>query len=480
MARGHSELAILLAMSLGVLMQGIDGSIVNVALPDIAQDFGTDTGMISWVTIVYFMMLAGTLLPFGRIADSGNIRKVFLIGFSVFTVGSLFCGISPSFEALFASRVVQGLGAAMMASSAPMICVKMLPRPKLGRSLGVMTLASASGYAVGPALGGVLVDLMSWHWIFLINVPIGVLAILFGHYALPSEPHTERVHVDVRGALTLFLGVVLIVFAVERLTAPDAMLQVVAAGVLGVLVLVLFGYFESISPRPILDVRLFLNLSLDSILVSLMLINLVYMGVLYILPFYMDLELGVSTTVSGMVLLIPSLVTLATSTPIGKMSDRRGRRGFAIAASAVMILFSGLLMFVRPEWGIAPVAVATFLMGVTWGLCGATSSGRVVDNCPEEYKGIGSALMNFFLNIGSAVGTALFAAFLTMGSGSAGMSVEDLTTEAFMSGMHYAMLWAVLFSVISVLTAWVVNEKKRARVAAQETRRARTPGAGRP
>ena len=152
---------IIITMVFGVLMDGIDGSIVNVALPSIADSFGTDTSVVSWVTISYFLMLAGLLLPFGKIADAGHIRKVFLSGFVVFTIGSLACALSPTLTVLVASRILQGIGAAALAAVAPMICVKLLPAKHLGKSLGIMTVAAALGFAIGPALGGLLVGLLS-------------------------------------------------------------------------------------------------------------------------------------------------------------------------------------------------------------------------------------------------------------------------------------------------------------------------------
>lgn len=154
MNAGKGTALITVTMVLGVLMDGIDGSIVNVALPAIAHGFGTDTSVVSWITISYFLLMAGFLLPFGRIASAGHIRKVFLFGFAVFTIGSVACALSPTLSALIASRVVQGLGAAAIAAVAPMICVKVLPPEHLGRSLGIMSVAASMGFALGPALGG--------------------------------------------------------------------------------------------------------------------------------------------------------------------------------------------------------------------------------------------------------------------------------------------------------------------------------------
>lgn len=456
----RGELFILITMALGVLMDGIDGSIVNVALPSIAHSFGTDTSTVSWVTIIYFMMMAGLLLPFGRVADSGRIRRVYLTGFAVFTVGSLACAASPSLEMLILSRVLQGVGAAMIGAAAPMICVKMLPAEHLGRSMGVMALAASAGFALGPALGGVLTEYLSWHWIFLINIPIGIFGILFGHFAMPGE---ERggIHVDLKGSALLFAAIVLGVLALERMSYQDSRMMCIVAGVCCVVLLAAFAVVELRVRNPLLNVRVFKLRGMDLTLASYTLINLVYMGVLYILPFYMDLEVGLSSLMSGIVLLIPSLITLVMAIPVGNYSDVHGRRGFAIAAAFFMVVYTAALYFVTPDMGLPPLILVALVMGLVWGLCGATSSSRILDNMPPEERPMGSSLMNFMVYIGGTVGTALFASLLTTGADSGGIPIEDLSSEAFMSGFQYSMVWAVALSVVAVVCAWAVNEKKK-------------------
>lgn len=456
----RGELFILATMAFGVLMDGIDGSIVNVALPAVAHSFGTDTSTVSWVTIIYFMMMAGLLLPFGRVADSGRIRRVFLAGFGIFTIGSLLCALSPTLAMLVTSRVVQGVGAAMIGAAAPMICVKMLPSEHLGRSMGVMSLAAAAGFALGPAVGGIIVEYLSWHWIFLINIPIGVFGIVFGHFAMPRE-EPSKISLDLKGSAILFAAIVFLVLALERMSYPDVRSLCIASFVISLALFVTFAVIELRTARPLLDVRIFKLWRMDMTLASYTLINLVYMGVLYILPFYMDLEMSLSSLMSGIILLIPSLFSLVMCIPVGNYSDVHGRRGFAISSSFFMVVYTVMLYFIHPDMGLWPLVVVAAVMGVVWGLCGATSSSRIIDNMPEREKPIGSSLMNFMVYMGGTVGTALFASLLTAGADAGGVPIEDLSSEAFLTGMQYSMMWAIGLSVISLLTAWVVNENRK-------------------
>jgi MFS family permease len=180
----HQKL-LLIAATIGMLLDGLDGSIVNVVLPQISGSFGIDTGTVSWVVINYLLMMAGLILVFGKVAERGLLRKIFLGGLLIFTLGSAACGLSPDFEILLASRIFQGIGAAMIAAAAPLLCVTYLQKNMLGMSLGAMTMASSIGFAAGPAIGGFLTHYLSWHWVFLINIPIGLLALPFAHHVIP-------------------------------------------------------------------------------------------------------------------------------------------------------------------------------------------------------------------------------------------------------------------------------------------------------
>ena len=156
----HSIL-LLIAVALGGLMDGLDGSIVNIVLPIIASDFGADTGSVSWIVIIYLLMVAGTILIFGNIASRGHIKKTLITGFALFTISSIACGFSVSLPMLIFARGVQGLGASMIIACAPIICVKFMPREIIGLSFGVLTAATSVGFAAGPAIGGVLYEVVS-------------------------------------------------------------------------------------------------------------------------------------------------------------------------------------------------------------------------------------------------------------------------------------------------------------------------------
>lgn len=454
---------LLAAVALGVIMDGLDGSIVNVVLPVIAADFGTDTGTIAWVVITYLLMMAGFLLVFGKLADRGHIRKIFVGGFVIFTAGSAVCGLSPDLFWLLAARMFQGVGAAMIAAAAPMLCVKCLPPKMLGLALGVLTMASSIGFAAGPALGGILTHYLSWHWIFLINIPIGIAAVPFALRVIPKDGAAEKKPFDLMGAVLLFALMAFGIYALERLphlgtTNP----QIIVCAALFVLFAVLFAFRELRTPTPLINVRVFAAWRFSAVMVAFLIINVVYMGVVYLLPFYLSTGMQFDTATSGMYLLIPPALTAILGIPIGKWSDRTGRRSFSIGACIVLVLFNLIYAVIFPEMGIMPLLCALVLMGVLWGLAGGPAASRIVENAPEGERGTGSSLMAVCIYLGSVVGTALYATIFTFATSPNGTVVAfaDLPLATFLSGFHFTILAGIGLAVLAVILSAVVRDQK--------------------
>ena len=260
---------LLIAVGIAVFMDALDGSVVNIALPVIAEEFGTDAGTISWVSVAYLVTVAGLILIFGRFADRGYVKIFFIIGFVLFSAGSVACGISADLTLLIIARVLQGAGAALIAAAAPMLCVKFLPASMLGVSMGVLTAASSVGFAIGPAIGGVITHFLSWHWIFFINIPIGIFAALFAVKIIPRSAAPGRERIDLTGAVSLFCLMVTGIFALERLAhfGPFHPLFLVPASIC-ILSLIIFCATELRCALPMLNIRVFKNRTLTCIVLA--------------------------------------------------------------------------------------------------------------------------------------------------------------------------------------------------------------------
>ncbi|MFA5238007.1 MAG: MFS transporter [Methanoregula sp.] len=459
----HQKL-LLGAAALGILMDGLDGSIVNVALPTIASAFSTDTGTVAWVIITYLLMMAGLVLVFGSIADRGTTKRVFLFGLALFTLGSAACGLSPTLSVLLASRVVQGIGAAMIAAVAPLLCVRYLPPHMLGAALGVLAASSSIGFAAGPALGGIITHILSWHWIFLINIPVGIIGIFLASRVIPSDtPSTDTTPLDLPGAALLFGAMVAGIFALEEVASlGGANPAVIACAGLCVLCSVLFVLRECRILHPFIRLRMFQKWQFSAVLVAFLLINVVYAGVLYLLPFYLSAGMNFNLAVSGLFLLVPPVITGLVSIPFGRWSDRCGCRWFSVAACVVLILFSGIFAIIIPESGYLPLIVGLVLMGLVFGIAGGPAASRIIENAPAGEEGIGSSLMITTIYFGGVLGTAVYATLLTISTAAGGVvTFADLDPAVFLAGFHFTIWAGLILSLIPlVLSALVKDEMK--------------------
>jgi len=458
---------LLCAIALGVVMDGIDGSIVNVALPTIASYFSTDTGTIAWVIITYLLMMAGLLLVFGKLAERGRSKKLFIAGFAVFTLGSAACGFAPTLEILLAARVLQGIGAAMIAAIAPLLCINYLPKEMLGTALGVITATASIGFAAGPAIGGIITQYFSWHWIFLINIPIGIVGILFAARVIPGdEPERLTVSFDYPGAFLLLFSMVFWIFALEKLPSRGATdTLVLASMILGLICTCLFIARELTTPEPFLNIRIFASWKFSAVLAVYLLINVIFAGILYLLPFYLSAGMHLNHMTSGMYLLVPSAIIAIASVPIGRWSDRTGRRRpFAILACLLIVVYSAVFSVISPESGIVPLLAGLVLMGTAFGIASAPVSSRIIEMAPKEEKCTGSSLMVTAIYFGSVLGTAVYAAiftFATMDTGTV-MNFADLRFGEFLTGFHVAIATGLVLSVLSVILSAIVPEAGKA------------------
>lgn len=462
--------ALLLAtIALGMFLDGLDGTIVNVALPDISASFGIDSSTASWIVTIYFLVLAGLVLIFGKLCDSGAIKKIVIGGFLIFTAGSLLCGLSNDIVLLLVSRVIQGTGAAMLAASAVMLAVKFLPPGKIGFGLALVVLGSSTGAAVGPALGGVLAEYLSWHWIFFINVPIGLVAAWIAFKALPSDSGFDRSSFDYSGALLLFASLVCGLYTLESLPSHGFTSVSVATLLLFMLLFSVFILHERRVKNPILDLTLFKIIKFNAVTVPFLLVNACYMGILYLIPFYMRVELGFDTIMTGMFLLISAVMTLIFCLWTPKASKKYGNRLFVLLGCFFLAAAMTLFALMDPNGNqIWVLAIGLAFAGMLWGLSGGPLGNRLIDNVPEEKKGSGSSMLSFFIYFGSALGTALFSGLFGFGSKSTGEPIMNLSPEVFMEGFTFAMIVGIILSVIAIVLSWAVKEERNVKQVSQK------------
>lgn len=457
-----SQIMLMLAVGLVVTMDGLDGSIVNVALPSIASSFMIDTGTSSWVTVTYLMMIAGLLLVFSKLADRGLVKKILIVGLMMFLVFSLMCGLSTSYSMLLIGRIFQGIGAAMMAACAPLLCVRYLPVSMLGLGMSIVTLGASLGFALGPALGGVITEYLSWQWIFFINIPIGIAGIILVMYAIPKDSGYTKTYFDLSGAILMFIVIASGVFALERFShAGLGDVQIIISLPICMVAFVLFIVWESRCKMPILNLKIFRMWRFDAVFIAFLSINIVYMGLLYLLPFYLNLEMGLDYSRIGMYLFVPPVVTLLICIQVGRWSDLAGRRWFCVLACAALAILSFIYAFIDPKMGFAPLAVALVLMGLVWGLGGGPAASRIVETAGEKEKGTGSALMAVSGYLGGVLGTTFFSAFFLIVTDSGNTPFSEMSQSVFITGFHATMIMGAVLAIVAIMLSMIVNDDKK-------------------
>jgi EmrB/QacA subfamily drug resistance transporter len=338
---------ILSAVSVGTFMATLDGSIVNIALPSIQAAFGVDLAVVEWVSIAYLVVVGSVLLPFGRLGEVVTFRRVYLVGFAVFTTASVLCGAAPGPGALIAFRIVQGIGAGMLQAMGPAIVARTFGPGERGRALGLNAISVSLGLTLGPVLGGALTEFASWRGVFLVNLPIGILAILWASRVLPDERRSVGQTFDIPGAAlsgSALLTLLLALTQGESLgwTSPVILALLATAAV----AMALFLWVERRTSQPLIDLRLFAIRAFSAGNASVVIAFAGLFTATFLLPFLLERGAGYTPLEAG-ILLTPIPVIGAIVAPFsGALSDRIGSRLPASIGIAVMAV--GLLS--RSTW----------------------------------------------------------------------------------------------------------------------------------
>ncbi len=410
-------------VGLGVFMSSLDSSIVNISLPSIARHFGLPlTGAVEWVVIAYLLTVAALLMTLGRLADMIGFRLLWLTGLVVFTTASAFCGAASSLGELVGFRALQGLGGAMLLSISPALLASAFPPGERGRAMGLNAVASALGVSAGPALGGLLTHGISWRAVFYANLPVGILAIAAAALLLPRSESAGTARFDPAGALLLAVGVGALTLALSFGQEWGwGSRRFVTAALTGALALSALPVVERAVRHPVVDLALFRSWRFTSANLSLVLSYLSLFSVGFLLPFYFEESLGLSTLRSGL-MLTPLPLTLVIVGPLsGWLADRVDTRwlttaGLSIAAMALVVLAG--FRAGTPLWAVATALVFT---GTGQGMFQSPNNSALLGAAPRDQQGAASGVLATGRVIGQSLSVALTGAiFIGLGGAGAG------------------------------------------------------------
>jgi EmrB/QacA subfamily drug resistance transporter len=444
---------VLLATILGSAIASIDATVVGIALPAIGRDFHTGLSALQWVVTAYTLTLAGLLLIAGAFGDRYGRRKVFLVGVVWFAVASLFCGIAPNATSLIAARALQGVGAALLTPGSLAILQASFRPADRSKAIGAWSGLGGMATAIGPFIGGWLVESVSWRLIFVINLPIALGVVLVAARHVPESKDPEATgRVDVAGGVLVTSGLIGLTYGlIEGPSLGWTSPAVLAALIAGVLLLVGFFVREARARDPMLRLAMFRRLQFSAANVVTFVVYGALGGALFLLPIQLQQVCGYSALQSGISLLPVTLIMLLLSARSGALATRIGPRLQMSVGPVVVGL--GLALFTRIDQGgdyLTEVLPAVIVFGFGLAITVAPLTSTVLAAVPASHAGMASAVNN---DVARAAGL-IAVAVLPAAAGITGSAY--LHPDEFSSGFHTAVLisgaMCVLGGVIGALT----------------------------
>jgi len=459
-------------LGLGVLMATIDASIVNVALPTLVEELHTDFATVQWVVISYVLVITSLVIGVARLGDMLGRKRVYTAGLILFTLGSLLCGMAPTVGWLIGFRALQGCGAVMTQALGAAIVAMIFPASERGRALGIVGSIVAVGLTIGPALGGLLIGWVGWRAIFLVNVPLGVMAgIMVGRFVPADLPGSPDQKFDPMGALVLLAT--LVCYAVGMTLGQKwgfgnshVLILLIAAGV-G------FAFFlivEASVAQPMINLGIFRN-ALFSINLVMSLLVFVALAGTFILPFFLELVLGYRAEQVGLMMMVVPVTMGIVAPTSGILADRFGPRGITLMGLAVAA--AGCLSISTLDSDVAPFGYILRLtpLGLGLGMFLSPNNSAILGEAPREHIGIASGLLSLSRTLGNTSGFplmgALFSSYVVAAAALPPVTnVTAAPVEALQIGVtgvfRIASVIVSCSAILAALAFWIERKRRSA------------------
>ncbi|MEI6436309.1 MAG: MFS transporter [Bacteroidota bacterium] len=463
------QIALILSASLAGFMALLDGNIVNISLPYIARYFQVGTGSVVQIILVYMVVMAGAMIIFGKLADQYGVKKIFISGFVIFTLSSLLCGFAGSLTMLLAARAIQALGASMLYSTGISLISRFIPPQRRGWAFGIFSPMVSLGLLVGNPLGGLITGFLDWHWIFLINVPVGIFAVILAWKAIPGEKNFKndgaRGPFDFAGALLSFFGLALLVFCITQSHKMGWNNPVIFIGFpASLLILMMFVVRERKAADPILDLTIFRQRDFS----TGMIISLSGYGLMagsgVLMPFLLTYMLKINVEHAGFILMTFAVIFSAMSPVAGNLSDHISKT--RLMQAGMFLAFAGALFFLlfMEQMHLWIVFLFLIIQGVAYAFFITPNNNFIMSIADPEKQSISSSVFKLSTNLGQMMGIILmeflFAVAMPEGFTANETHAASLSPENISSGFRWAYAGGACMSFIAMILAFTLNDKK--------------------
>jgi EmrB/QacA subfamily drug resistance transporter len=451
---GSAELRrIVVVVILGSVMSALDSTIVNVALASLARGFKTSLDSIQWVVTGYLLALAVAIPICGWAARRFGIRRLYLASLVVFTAGSALCGLATSAPELVAFRLLQGAGGGMILPVGQILLVRKSGPVRLARLMSTIGVPSIMAPLIGPTIGGLLIDTLGWRWIFYVNVPIGIAAVVAGRWLLPADRPQRTERFDATGFCLVGLGLVAITYGLAQVGTHDsvAALAAVVPMVSGIALLVGYGFHAPRTPRPVLDLRLYANPLYAASAAAVFCLGISVLGAIILMPLYLQNIRHESALATGLLIIPQGLGAIVSVGLSGRATDRFGAGATALFATLLTLIATIPFTLLGPSTPLLALLAAMLFRGFSQGLSTMpcmTAAYRALK--PSEVSDA-SPQLSVLQRTGGSIGTALFAVVLQHE-----ISRSALTAAAQAAAYATTFVWVMVLAGVAAVAAFCV------------------------
>lgn len=389
-AAGENEFSLkrligpLMAVILGMMMVILDSTVVNVALPRLVEDFQSSVSAMQWTITGYTLALSAVIPLAGWMTDRFGAKRIFLLTIVLFTLGSALCSLAASPAQLIIYRIIQGIGGGMVAPIGMAIVFRLAPRDKIGSIMGMLGIPMLLAPALGPVLSGWLVEYATWHWIFLINVPLGALAILVGWRYLPAFETKTVPSLDILGILLAPVAFSMLAYGVSEGGKSWTSASTITGLAVGGAALLIFIIVELRQREPLLELRVFRSSDFTRGIVIAWLMQIALFGVMVLVPLFYQTVKGYGPLKTGLVMLPQALASGLTMPIGGRLFDKVGARPLAVTGISIITFCMFMLSRMTPDTGLAYIMTFLGLMGAGMGLSMMSVNTHVLQSAPKH------------------------------------------------------------------------------------------------